>query len=268
MRAGIKIYRKHILFEHFSRKNRIINKCLKRRRAIEKSRLQRENLTRELANNLWKFYGKEEGKQDRDWSEAEDLLSTYSRKKRNIIPNFRVINLYSVAFLISILSLASLVIHLRKYRGIEFDNYSLILFILVLTPFLSFILEKATLPGGLNLEFRKIQRQQYIQSKEIDDIRFLFFHFVTDYEKDHLRKLNLASRFKYGFSTSFEEELRRLLALKLIERHPGKGIRSAKKDDRWDNDLREYFYITDKGKEYLERIERFNENEEVSIGSD
>ena len=77
-----------------------------------------------------------------------------------------------------------------------------------------------------------------------------------------MRKLNSSAQFTYEFRASFEEELRRLLALKLIERHPWKGIRSAKKDKRWDNDLKEHFYITDKGKEYLTRIERFGKDEE------
>ena len=193
---------------------------------------------------------------------------TNKRNFKNPLHKFFSNNKYIlISLIISIFSLAALLVHLgyvqfEENKQIEFDPSALILFFLFLSPWLSIILEKATLPGGLNLEFRKIKEEQNIQREEIEDINFLLLHFIGDWEKIHLRKLNSSDQFTYKFTTSFEEELRRLLALKLIERHPGKGIRSAKKDKRENNNLKEHFYITDQGKDYLKRIERYGEDEE------
>jgi hypothetical protein len=188
--------------------------------------------------------------------------------RRYLTSSFKKINKYIViSIAISVLCLSALLVHLgyvqfEEDRQIKFDSTALILFFLFLIPWFSIFLEKATFPGGLNLEFRRIKEQQNIQREEIDDIKFLLLHFITDFEKIHLGHLNSSNPFRYEFRPSFEEELIRLLALKLIERHPGKGIRSAKRDKREDNGLKEHFYITDKGKEYLARIERYGKDEE------
>ncbi len=279
----------------FSSNNYQIEKYIKRAQKIReqhtkiKQKKEKEKeLVRDLAHALWELNGKQIGRDKQDWEDAEELLKPGYWKilrpvywmRRYLKSPIKKINWYiPISFFISGVCLAALLIHLGylplkeseqikkeneqiKSEQIEFDTPALILFFLFLTPWLSIILEKATLPGGLNLEFRNIKEQQYIQSKEIDNLNFLLLHFITDYEKNHLQKLNSSNRFKYEYKPIFEDELKRLLALELIKRHPGKGIRSFKKDKRWDNDLKEHFYITDKGKDYLARIKRFGEDEE------
>jgi len=90
----------------------------------------------------------------------------------------------------------------------------------------------------------------------------LFDNFLTGYELILLQKLNSPERFSYQFQGNFEKELRNLLALKLIERHFNKGIRSAKKNIHNDNDLKTHIYITEKGKLYLSRLAKIKQNEE------
>lgn len=265
MKRDMRLCVEKVITKWFDEDTRVINRYLKKKKKERK----RKKLVEKLAYNIWRFYGCENGKEIRDWKEAEDFLATDFRR-RHIASTFETdsrrrrdpISIVGIgSFIIIIISsLIALILHLLRYGGIQFDNYSIILFVLVLIPFLSFIFEKATLPGGWNLEFRKIQRQQRIQSQEIENIRFLFFHFVSDYEKEHLRKLNSSNRFAYEFRPSFEEELRRLLALELIDRHPARGIRSAQRDTSPGNDLKEHFYITDKGKDYLARLDRFDED--------
>ena len=134
---------------------------------------------------------------------------------------------------------------------------------LALIPWLSLFLDNATFPGGWRIEFRKLKEQQDKQESDIDDItNFLFDNFLTGYELVQLENLNSPNRFSYTFQGGFEKELRNLLELKFIERHPGRGIRSAQKDRGPVNDLREHFFVTDKGKWYLARLARLKRDEE------
>ena len=267
--------------KYIKRAQKIKEKDLKAQQRKEKEKKR----VKDVAYALWKLNGQKNGSDKQDWKYAEkslkpvylEMLKPISWMKSHLKLPIRKINWYvPISLFISGFSLAALLLHLGylplkvneqikseqiQNEQIKFDTTALILFFLFLTPGLPIILEKATFPGGVNLEFRRIKEQQDIQSQKIEDINFLLLHFITDYEKNHLRKLQSYDRFSYEFRASFEEEIRRLLALKLIERHPGKGIRSAKKD-KWDNDLKKHFYITNKGEEYLARIEKFGKDEE------
>jgi hypothetical protein len=106
-----------------------------------------------------------------------------------------------------------------------------------------------------NVELKKLDEQQKNQQSEIEDLKFLFATVLTDYERSHLKKLNSPDQFTYRWHDDFKAELSRLLALHFIERCSKKGIRTAKADTRSDNDLREHFSITEKGKQYLGRLE-------------
>ena len=169
----------------------------------------------------------------------------------------------ALGILISTLSIAALVLHLSAFREIKFDGPALILLFLALLPWLSAFLDNATLPGGWRIEFRKLKEQQDKQEADIDDItNFLFDNFLTGNELTQLQKLNAPDRFSYKFQGGFEKELRNLLELKLIDRHLGRGVRSARKDQSPDNDLRKHFFVTDKGEWYLVRRAKRKADEE------
>ena len=166
---------------------------------------------------------------------------------------------------VSTLSVFALILHLSSNSGIKFDIPALVLLFIALIPWMSLFLDNATLPGGWRLEFKKLKEQQDKQESDIDDItNFLFDNFLTGYELEQLIKLNSPTRFSFEFQGGFEKELRNLLELKLVERHPGKGIRTAKRDIHIDNDLKEHFFITDKGKWYLARLNRTRKYEETT----
>lgn len=87
----------------------------------------------------------------------------------------------------------------------------------------------------------------------VDPLADFFFDTVlTRYERTQLRKLNSPNKFSYKFRPSFKKELENLLVLGLIDRHPNKGLSTCEKDKSPNNNLHEHFYITEKGKKYLE----------------
>jgi hypothetical protein len=152
-----------------------------------------------------------------------------------------------------------LVLHLRGI--VSFDMPALILCFIGLAPWLSLYLEKATLPGGWRLEFRRLLEEQEDQSTriaeqraELDTLKFLIENLLTKWERAHLQRLNAPEPFPYDWQRSLETELARLLALEFIERQPHKGMRSAAADRRPNNDLHDHFRMTEKGIDYLARV--------------
>lgn len=144
--------------------------------------------------------------------------------------------------MLSTLCFVALVVHLNNFYEIKFDTPALFLLFLALMPWLSLFIENATLPGGWRLEFRRLNKQQEEQH-QMADVKFLLQSLAAKWQLVHLKKLNSSERFSYTFSTQFEYELRHLVLLGFIERHSGKGIRSAKEDKRNDNDLKEHFSL-------------------------
>lgn len=161
--------------------------------------------------------------------------------------------------LVSAASLGGLMLHLAGV--VSFDIPALLLCLIALTPWLSLFLENATLPGGWRLEFRRLQAEQKDQESriaeqraELDTLKFLLESVLTRWERTHPVRLAGDAPVPYSWQRSFEAELVRLLALDFIERHPGRGIRTAQADRRPNNDLRDHFLITDRGRDYLARL--------------
>jgi len=98
-------------------------------------------------------------------------------------------------------------------------------------------------------KIREVQAEQQRQRTDIDDIlRFLIEAYASEHELVHLRKLNRGSPFPFVPRDSFEDELRHLLSLGLIDRRPGSGVRSLFRDA---DDVGHHFEITDRGRTYL-----------------
>lgn len=103
-------------------------------------------------------------------------------------------------------------------------------------------------PSRANAEVRALRDEQLEQQKQIEALQFLVRNFITEHELTHLKKLANNKRFDFRPAATFESELRHLLAMGLIRRLPGKGIRSmmAAADD-----VRNHLEITDSGRHYL-----------------
>jgi hypothetical protein len=101
-------------------------------------------------------------------------------------------------------------------------------------------------------QIHAVQSEQERQRADIDGIlRFLIQSFITEHELIHLKKLGDGQPFPFIYSDSFEAELRRLLSLNLIERKPGRGIRTLFKDN---DDVNNHMTITDRGRAYLSYV--------------
>jgi len=139
------------------------------------------------------------------------------------------------------------------YPRLKLEPTSLGLVFIAVLPWLSSVIESAKLPGGWEVKFRAVEREQARQREDLDTIiKFLMENFVTDYEMIHLRKLASGEPFPFTYSKSFEAELQRLMGLRLIDRQPGKGIRSLFKEG---DDVHNHLIITDRGREYLRHRE-------------
>lgn len=166
---------------------------------------------------------------------------------------------------IAVIAGAALLLHLLK----PLDLVAVALIVLGLTPWLAGILSRAELPGGWKLEFARIETKQAQQQREIESLRFLVAHFVSEFEIGHLRKLSGTEPFltrKDRNTPFFEAELRRLLNLGLIGRHPNKGVRSLFREDGQYEDVREHLFITDAGRKYLELRKSYDEPREDGRG--
>ena len=148
---------------------------------------------------------------------------------------------------VSIGALGLLAAHLAL-PSIRLDAAALALLAIAVLPWISSLIESAEFPGGWKVKFREVEEEQNRQRGEIDTLKFLIKHFLTDDELVHLDKLAAGAPFPFRPSQFFEAELRHLRSLRLIESLPNRGIRSlfAAKDD-----VKMHFRITERGREYL-----------------
>jgi hypothetical protein len=108
--------------------------------------------------------------------------------------------------------------------------------------------------GPLEIEMttlsEKIDMQKSAQEQltsEVKTLSFLITNFVTEPELIHLQNLSKPTPFMYEKNPYFENELRRLRALGLINNYPNQGIRKMPQT----GDLKTFFFITESGQEYL-----------------
>jgi hypothetical protein len=159
-------------------------------------------------------------------------------------------------FFRSLISVIGLLLAVLQSTGaIKLDSIALTLCAFALLPWLAGILSKAELPGGWKLEFiQQIKEEQDRQRDEIAKLRFLIEGFVTESEFNILRKLNSSEPYLVKVDNTshfFSNELGRLRNLGLIANPPNRGRRSLLVNDGQSREVKEYFFLTDKGKSYL-----------------
>ena len=152
-----------------------------------------------------------------------------------------------IKLIVSIGALGLLAGHLALPSA-RLDAIALGLVAIAVLPWVSSLIESAEFPGGWKVKFREVEAEQNRQRDEIDVLKFLIKHFLTDDELVHLDKLAAGAPFPFRPSQFFEAELRHLRSLRLIESLPARGIRSlfAARDD-----VKNHFQITERGREYL-----------------
>ena len=127
------------------------------------------------------------------------------------------------------------------------------LLVLAVLPWLSPLLKSVELTGLGKLEFRveEVKAQQALLQEQVEGLRFLVSGFVTEWELDHLKKLEGGASFEYrrslGHDDRFTGELIRLRDFGLIKTRDGQGVRHLPES----GDLKRYIEITDRGRTYL-----------------
>ena len=109
---------------------------------------------------------------------------------------------------------------------------------------------------SLTAEFEQLTQKVEEQNRTISDIQFLLNSLVTRYEYEKLTGLRSEGHFLVRYRSELDAELRRLRALGFVRNHEGTSLQTMRREQAGRNeeyDLKRYFYITDRGKEYLER---------------
>jgi hypothetical protein len=164
---------------------------------------------------------------------------------------------FLIKLLASLAAIVLLVIHLFVPE-IRIDDTTIYLLVIAIVPWLASIFDAFELPGGWKVSFRAMQDKQQRQATDIATLKFLIANFLTKAELGHLNKLDAQDPFSFHFSSSFEDELRRLRALGFIAGLPAKGVRTLQADAG--GDVKNHFAITERGREYL-KLRRQAESE-------
>ena len=144
----------------------------------------------------------------------------------------------------------------RKLRGA--DVGILVVGILVATAVLRpKLLDRLThfKLGSLEFELEKIQEDQKTQRDDLDNVRFILTLVLQYNEKQHLKNLLNGNTENYVGNHVLRTELRRLRTLGLIANRQDQSISGIKDGQRLD--LSSVVQLTDRGREYLEKIREF-----------
>ena len=175
-----------------------------------------------------------------------------------------------VKFLITFVAIALILIR-KKIPEIEFDNIDAVLIVLAALPWFISNIRSLKLPGGVEIELGELRKEQKAQQlridelnkleqerqrKELDLLKSLVVNTtIPEHGIRHLRNLLATERVPYEPADAVSAELRRLLESGLIERRPGKGIRTLMRDR---GDIKAHFVITDLGRNLLSAWDEVN----------
>ena len=107
-----------------------------------------------------------------------------------------------------------------------------------------------------DIRFRQERQENELsrQQAEIRSLQIALQGIVTRYEFDKLVGLSKEEPFLCYYSNDLDNELKRLRALGLVQNHEGMGIMAIRRDYKDKDrqfDLRQFFFITEEGREYL-----------------
>jgi hypothetical protein len=106
--------------------------------------------------------------------------------------------------------------------------------------------------GSLEIELEKLQQAQQVQVNELNDLRFVLTLLLLPSELRHLRSLQKGGAVNAVGSNALRTELRKLRTMKLIRSCGGKRIGEIADQKSWD--LAAFVELTDRGRDYLERL--------------
>ena len=114
--------------------------------------------------------------------------------------------------------------------------------------------------GNVELELEKLQQDQQLQRRELDDVRFVLTLLLQQAEVQHLKNLENKKPQVYEGNNNVRSELRKLRTLGLIQNRKDRTI--GELTDRFKFDLNDYVQLTARGRHYLERQGEYKEDKE------
>lgn len=135
------------------------------------------------------------------------------------------------------------------------DPITLGLAALALSPFVARVFRSVKV-GGLELTF--IEQSVKAQGEEIDRIKFVLEHLVSEPELAVLAKMSENAPYLVSTAVAanaFKGELRRLRALGFIEARPGRSVEGMYLGEGTSRDVHEHFRVTEKGRRFLKMRE-------------
>ena len=114
--------------------------------------------------------------------------------------------------------------------------------------------------GNVELELEKLQQDQQLQRRELDDVRFVLTLLLQQAEVQHLKNLENKKPQVYEGNNNVRSELRKLRTLGLIQNRKDRTI--GELTDRFKFDLNDYVQLTARGRHYLERLGEYKEDKE------
>jgi hypothetical protein len=110
--------------------------------------------------------------------------------------------------------------------------------------------ETRLIERNLRVELERVEVKQTEQGQETRMLRFSIANFLNRFELMHLEGLQKDGPYNFdGVPWTFEQELVHLRSLGFIQHFEGKGIVAMKQEGR--GDLKQHFFITNYGEEYL-----------------
>ena len=143
------------------------------------------------------------------------------------------------------------------WPGLQIDAITIGLLVVAFLPWLSTLIESAKLPGGYEVTFRKIEAKQEQQQSEVERLRFVVSHLLTEGELNILKQLHISDPYVVGpelqfLNSPFQTELRHLQGLSFIEVVPDQHFSWFQNKVKTEKlDVKTYFKITEIGKKYL-----------------
>ena len=122
----------------------------------------------------------------------------------------------------------------------------------------------AQVVNDLSARQQQQERQLLEHGDAIRSLQFALQGILTQYELDKLLGLSAETPFLCYYSNDLYNEIKRLRAMALIANFEGRGlgsIRSEYKDRNKQFDLKDFFFITDRGREYLRLRAEFAQGE-------
>jgi hypothetical protein len=134
------------------------------------------------------------------------------------------------------------------------DGVTVGILAIAILPWASDMIESAQLPGGWGVTFRRLEARQAEIAEDVSTLRFLVGNLITEPQKLHLEQLAAEGPFLPNINADFLEELRHLRRLGFIDNFPGRGTRLLETKG---GDVKDHFFLTARGREYLELRQQY-----------